>query len=103
MPARRAFAAPKWVRGCIGGGVLRPRRRVSLQQRKPDRGHSFIEAERIGLIGPVQEPEGPRIAMKMMLGLLVVKQRLCHCGIDLSFHSLAEPHRGEHANVSASL
>ncbi len=25
--------------------------------------------------------------MKMTLGLLVIKQRLCDCGIDLSFHS----------------
>src|SRR5436853_6662121 len=64
-----------------------PRRGVLLQQRKPDRSHSFIEAEWIGLISPVQEPEGLRIAMKMMLGLLVIKQRLCDCGIDYGVHS----------------
>jgi hypothetical protein len=27
--------------------------------------------------------------MKMMLGLLVIEQRLCDCGMDLSFHSSA--------------
>src|SRR5437867_2905104 len=85
--ARRAFAAPKWFYGCTGGRLLRPRRRVFLQQRKPDRSHSFIAAEWIGLIGPVQKTGGPRIAMKMMLGLLVIKQRLRDCGIDHGVHS----------------
>src|SRR5882672_5882382 len=64
----------------VQGQVLA--RRVFLQQRKPDRGHAFIETEWVGLSGPVEEPEGPRIAMKMMLGLLVIKQCLCDCGIN---------------------
>jgi len=38
--------------------------------------------------------------MKMMLGLLVIEQRLCDGGIDLSFHSSAEPHRREYATVA---
>lgn len=78
-------------------------RRVFLQQRKPDHCHSFIAPEWIGLIGPVQETEGVRIAMEMMLGLLMIKQRLCDCGIDHDVHSsgsfganmLAKYHRSQ--------
>src|SRR5207249_4763469 len=90
-------------------------RQVFLQQRKPERCHSFVEAEWIGLIGPVQERLGPRVAMKMMLGLLVIKLRLCDCGIDLRFHSsetafrspdifdiltVARPQRGRQSRLS---
>ncbi len=64
-------------------------RGVFLQQRKLHRRHSFIGAEWIGLIGPVKKSRGPRITMKMMLGLLVIKQRLGDCQSDLSFHSRA--------------
>src|SRR6266571_4361677 len=49
------------------------------------------------LNGPVEEPEGPRIAMKMMLGLLVIKQRLFDCGINFSLHGR------DHATIAAGL